>query len=135
MNLNNTYLMNTSRACSCITFSRVHLLHALHHFSRECISCMPCITFSRVHQLHALHHFSRECISCMPCITSLVSASPACSASLVDKSFTLSVMVKSFTLAVTMGFVCLTAGQLQTRALAMFFTLSDYRGIFALVLW
>ena len=35
---------------------------------------------------------------------------------LVNKSFTLAVMVKSFTLAVMMGFVCLTAGQLQTRA-------------------
>ena len=68
----------------------------------------------------------------MLCITSLVSVSLACS--LVDKSFTLTVMIKSFTLAMMMGFACLTAGQLQTRVLAMFYTLSDNWEIFALVL-
>ena len=44
-------------------------------------------------------------------------------------------VIKSFTLAVKKGFACLTAGQFQTRALAMFFTLSDCWGFFALVLW
>ena len=58
------------------------------------------------------------------------------------KSFTLDDRVfhfyrdgQSFTLAVMMGFACLTAGQLQTRAVAMFFTLSDNWRIFALALW
>ena len=81
-------LVSASRACSASLLSSVHLLHALHHFSRE--------------------------------------SSPACSASMVDKSFIRAVMAKSFTLTVMMGFACQTAGQLQTRALVMSFTLSDY---------
>ena len=43
----------------------------------------------------------------------------------------LSLVNEPFTLAVMMGFACLIAGLLQTRALVVFFTLSDYRGIFA----
>ena len=79
----------------------------------------------------------------MLCFTFLVSTSSAHALSLVNKSFTLAVMVKSFTLAVTMGFVCLTAGQLPdtcfgdvlhrvrlpenlcTRAVVMILTLLD----------
>ena len=97
---------------------------------------------------------SREYISCMLCITSLVSASlvdqsftlsvMVKSLSVMVKSFTLAVMIKSLTLAVMPGFICLTAGStpdtcfgdvlhlvrlpgnLRTRALVMTFTLLDF---------